>query len=402
MSGDPAGRDEGPFRRQLMLLVTGLGVIAFIATLLLGAYSPDLRSGKNGGGHALSNAAIGFSGLVRLAEATGRNPRVIRKAFQLGGEELAVITPPNGSAGLSKVLAARGPRSTLIVLPKWRTQRKDFPSGWVSVDGLMPPLVVENMLSPAFEISVRRRTTKRLSLHSASEVVPSGGQFREVSLLQTVAGRKITPLIVDSRGGVVLGKVGNGNLYLLADPDLFNNHGLADQAQAAAALALLDDLNSTGAKGILFDVTTNGFGVSRSPLRLAFDPPFLAVTAVIFAALLLAGWQALVRFGTPTLPTRSIAFGKAALIENSAAIIRKARREVRLGTRYAGLARERAATVFRLPPTLQAQEVDAALDRLRPDQPFSALAKAVADARGRSQLAGAARAMNRWIQEASE
>ena len=43
--------------------------------LVLGAYAPDLRSGHNGGAHALSNAATGFSGLVRLAEATGRNPR---------------------------------------------------------------------------------------------------------------------------------------------------------------------------------------------------------------------------------------------------------------------------------------------------------------------------------------
>ena len=54
-----------------MLLITSIGVFAFIAMLVLGAYAPDLRSGRNGGAHALSNAASGFSGLVRLAEATG-------------------------------------------------------------------------------------------------------------------------------------------------------------------------------------------------------------------------------------------------------------------------------------------------------------------------------------------
>ncbi|MEJ8629960.1 hypothetical protein P0F65_09395 [Sphingomonas sp. I4] len=33
-----------------------------------------MRSGHDGGTHALSNAATGFSGIVALAGATGRNP----------------------------------------------------------------------------------------------------------------------------------------------------------------------------------------------------------------------------------------------------------------------------------------------------------------------------------------
>ena len=53
------------FTRRAALLVAGVGVVAFVLMLVLGAYAPDLRSGKNGGAHALSNAATGFSGLVR-------------------------------------------------------------------------------------------------------------------------------------------------------------------------------------------------------------------------------------------------------------------------------------------------------------------------------------------------
>ena len=74
---------DGAFRRATMLLIVAIGTLAFIATLVLGAYAPDLRSGKNGGAHALSNAATGFSGLVRLAEKTGRNPVIVRSAGQL-------------------------------------------------------------------------------------------------------------------------------------------------------------------------------------------------------------------------------------------------------------------------------------------------------------------------------
>ena len=53
---------------------------------------------------------------------------------------------------------------------------------------------------------------------------------------------------------------------------------MRDERQARSALALLDYLNSTGAKSVLFDVTANGLGRSRSPLKLAFDAP-LSVAA---------------------------------------------------------------------------------------------------------------------------
>ena len=63
----PAARRAGPFDRKVMLLLVAAGAVAFIAALLLAAYAPDLQSGRNGGSHALSKGATGFSGLVRLA-----------------------------------------------------------------------------------------------------------------------------------------------------------------------------------------------------------------------------------------------------------------------------------------------------------------------------------------------
>src|SRR3954469_7573466 len=98
------GTREGVFNRGTMLLITAIGTLAFIAMLVLGAYAPDLRSGKNGGAHALSNAAIGFSGLVRLAEATGREPKIIRSEDQLEDEDLAVITPDHGYVNMTNIM----------------------------------------------------------------------------------------------------------------------------------------------------------------------------------------------------------------------------------------------------------------------------------------------------------
>jgi hypothetical protein len=97
---------------------------------------------------------------------------------------------------------------------------------------------------------------------------------------------------------------------------------------------------------------------------------------------------------------RAIGFGKAALVENSAALIRKAGRETALGSRYADVARDRAASLYHISGQVPAAEIDDALDRLRPDRPFSELVRAVEGARTRHDLTVAAQALNRWLKEA--
>jgi len=392
---------QGAFNRGTMLIVTAVGVLAFIAMLVLGAYAPDLRSGKNGGAHALSNAATGFSGLVRLAEATGRHPRIVRATNQLSDEALAVITPESAGTDLSEILERRGPRVTLLILPKWWTERDQKRPGWVRIRDLLPAMVPQGVLAPAYEFKISRVKEKGTRLRTVHPVAPKELGFVSPEITQVLTGKDIEPVIVDRRGRVVLAKVRDGNLYVLAEPDLLNNHGIADARQAQAALALLDALNSTDAGSILFDVTANGLGHSRSPLKLAFDPPFTAVTAIILVALLLAGWQAAVRFGDPRPPQRAIAFGKSALVENSAALIRKAGREARLASRYVDTIRYRAATLLSLPSWLKGDELDERLDAVPSQVKFSELAAAAISARHRDELLIAARRLNQWLEEVS-
>src|SRR2546423_8474996 len=118
---DQRGDASGAFNARTMLLITAIGTLAFIAMLVLGAYAPDLRSGRNGGSHALSNAATGLSGLVRLADATGRNPEIVRVLPDLDREDLAVITPDHGWTELRDILNRRGGRGPLLVFPQWDT-----------------------------------------------------------------------------------------------------------------------------------------------------------------------------------------------------------------------------------------------------------------------------------------
>jgi hypothetical protein len=389
---------ESAFNRASVLLIVAVGVAAFFAMLVLGAYAPDLRSGKNGGAHALSNAATGYSGIVRLAGATGRNPQILRHDNGLDTEDLVVLTPEHASTDMTNVLQQRQAKVTLLVLPKWDAGRDERNPAWVRVSGLLPKSEPEGVLAPATKLSVRRRKTGGEMLVAVPDHAPEL-RFPAPPVLQTISGDGLEPVIADGSGRIVLGKLGDEPLFILADPDLMNNHGTADARRAAAALALLDFLNSTDAEAVHFDVTLNGFGSTRSPLKLAFDPPFLAVTLTLAAALLLAGLQAIARFGVPLRPERAIAFGKAALVDNSAALVRKAGREGRLGDRYAELIRERMAALLRLPPTLPADKVDERLDALNPDQRFSILADSAARAGTAEGVLAAARALHQWQQE---
>lgn len=392
-------KSDGAFNARTMLLIIAIGALAFIGMLVLGAYAPDLRSGKNGGSHALSNGATGFSGLVQLAQATGRNPEIIRLVPDLKNENLAVITPENSAANLTDILEARGPRATLIILPKWQTVPDEGHPGWVRVKGLLFPFFPEGALAPALKLTVARSKGRREPLANVGPYAPAAVHFLAPAIVQTISGKGLEALITTPEGRIVLARVGNRNLYVLGDPDLLNNHGMGDERQARSALALLDALNSTGADGILFDVTANGLGRSRSPLKLAFDAPFLAVTLTIFAAMLLAAWQAIARFGPARRRERAIAFGKAALVDNSAALIRKAGREAHFGSRYVDVVRERSISLFRLPPTLDIEALDMRLESLNPERSFSAAAVAASEARTRDELLVAAQSLNEWLKE---
>jgi hypothetical protein len=359
----------------------------------------------------LSNSAVGFSGIVQLANATGRNAVVIRNEHQLDSEDLLVVTPDHGTDDLGPVLNNRNAKPTLIVFPKWDTVPDKDHEGWVKVAGLLFPFDPDHMLYPGATFPIgRRRTGGQIMLQPTPDFV-AGPAFRAPRVLQVITGvkavkdqkkpLKLTPLLTDGHGGIVLAKYGDQPLYLLADPDLMSNAGMRDPRQAAAALAMLDWLNSTGANSIGFDVTMNGFGHSQSPLKLAFTPPFLAMTLTLAAVLALVGWHALGRFGPIRPRARAIAFGKAVLVENSAKLIRRAGRETDIGGRYVQVIRERAVATFGVPARLKDAALDAYLDKLsgRGGVRFSELARAAEATRDRASLVAAARALHHWQKE---
>lgn len=411
MSDLAIGADAKSEGRRLLTPITaailvGVGIACFIASLVLGAYAPDLKGGENGGGHALSSSFNGFAAVIRLAEATGRKPRVVRNQRLFTTEDLVVATPENGRINVDPVIGRRSSTPTLVVLPKWATAADKRHRGWATVEGLLPDVFAKGVLAPAAKLDVVQRRSGGRPLITVEPLLKAAAFAapRPLQAIRRVPGNDqglygaFYPLIEDELGNIVLGRFENRPLYILADPDLIDNRGMHDARTAASALAMLDFLNSNEAEGIAFDVTLNGIGQGASPLKLLFEPPFLATTLTLAAAILLAALGTVARFGSPRPRERAIAFGKTALVDNTAALVAKARAEVRLGGRYADAVREVAVRAFAVPAKLRGPALDAQLDRLeRGDQPFTALADGVARAQNRTELVGAAQALHGWL-----
>jgi len=395
-----ARENNGAFRLRTVIVLLAVGIIGFVGLMLGTAYEAPTASTNGASAHALSNGATGYTGIVQLARAMGKDTRVLRNPSQLAANGLLILTPPLGSTPLGDILSRRNDLPTLVVLPKWSTSpiRPAGPPGWVMRWGLIDKVEPEGVLAPDNKFTVTRSRSGGRPLRSAGWMTEDFG-FKAPRPLQTISGANLKPLLTDENGNIVLGEIGDKSLYVLADPDLLSNLGMREKSQAHAALELLDTLNEDGDRDWDFDVTLAGLGAAKNPLRLAFDPPFLAMTLAIVVVMLLAGWQAFTRFGPPVHRARAIAFGKTALVDNAAALIRKAGRQARLGGRYVEAIRERAVIAFGVPSRLRGPAIDAYLDKISGRSRFTDLAQAVDDADDKASLVAAARALHDWQKE---
>ena len=188
-------------------------------------------------------------------------------------------------------------------------------------------------------------------------------------------------------------------LVLVFEADLFNNYGMARQPNALMAERLMLAALDGEERKIAFDLTLAGYGRSQNLLELAFTPPFLAATLCLLLAALVAGWRAYFRFGPPLIAARSLAFGKRALVGNSAGLLRRAKRLHLARAPYADAARERLVKALALPQRLDAQAAELAIDRALAARdpaatPFSQAAAALRSAKGPRDMLRAAQTLH--------
>lgn len=391
------------FSPLTMIVVLVVGVVALAGLGLLSAYSPELKSGDDGQAHALSRSSVGYAALPRLLRETGTPVVLSRGPLGPGaGYSLLILTPPVGTPP-ERIEDIAHEGSVMVVLPKWsHVPLPDHP-GWVSTLGVIP---AEQALA-VLPDEVRGDTTlfdlpgsQRVSLRAA------GASFHEQPIVietpRRISGPQWMPVIVDADGAPVLVAHRRTGLYVLADADLLNTQGLKTLDGARAAVAMLDVLRDPETP-IVFDLTLHGFQRARNLGRLLLEPPLVGMTLVLSALVIFAGWQAAVRYGPSRQNRRVVALGKRALADNTAALVRMARREHHMGAPYARLVRAAVARAIGAPRDLTETELDAFLDRVGAvagvTRPYTALAATARAAKTPGDLIRVARDLHRWTQE---
>ncbi|MBI1407105.1 MAG: hypothetical protein GC145_13385 [Caulobacter sp.] len=407
-------RGVGPFSVVLVLWLAAIGALAFIATLVIGAFGSEWKSGDNGAGHALSRSAIGFAGAVEVLRGMGTEVEISKIDYpDEDGRSVLIMTPPAGvDPEAVSGIAFEGPR--LLVLPKWSPG--PYRPGWVrgrttlgaeetlsAVNGQKDDDEDEDPDQDADGKDVQKAPPTVLTVDQAKArrtlVLADGRPFATTGALEgfrTITGGGWHAVVRDAKGGIVLGW--RDEEWILSDPDLFNTHGLSDLATAKAGLALLQ-LVRDGDGPVVFDVSLNGLKSERNLLQLAFMPPFLGVTLALGLASLLLAMQAVARFGPPIERDRAFALGKQSLADNSAALIRLARREHRMVERYAIYVRGEAARAVGIPHSIAEADLEALLDRMSAQlglPPFTELRQQGAAAHDLGSALVAARRLYFW------
>ena len=318
----------------VLVLVSALTMLGFLA---LNAYAPDLRSDKSGGATVISKSAIGFAGLRVLLEDLHDTVDVGREPPKPDINGLVILTPEASTdAKEFDILGKNEPR--LIILPKWMVSPDQAHDGWVKKLDLLLPAETAKMLQIIAKDAklVQHKGIFKAKLKPEEPAFEPDWPVKPVSIdrLQTIAGPNLVPEITDNDGKAVLVQIKGTQTFILADPDLLNNAGLADANTAGIGYWIVEGARLGGGP-IWFDVTLNGFKRSPDLLRAVFSPPFLGATLCVLLAAAFLGFHAMSRFGSPRTDGRVYAFGKRALADNTAAVIRMMKREPAMAPRYA-------------------------------------------------------------------
>lgn len=422
-------RPASPFSPRMALGLVVFGALCFVALLwMLGSGMADPKPGASGG-HALGKGLNGYAALNQYLTKRGFKVATVQSRGALLRPGVLILTPPHTAdpKELTKLVESRrqaGP--TIVVVPKWVATPlpKRLPGGKVK-DGFV------QLRQTAFpdwtgfydDVTLSGGALLTGQRKGGWEAAGLTGQLPNPGKVISGDGEYVIPLVMGSGTQQVLaGYISDGGLYpalreasiefdevepddepvaqypvlFVFDADLFDNYGMSRPENALLAERLINAALNKQDRVVLFDLTMLGYGRSRSLLSLAFTPPFLAATLCLLLAAAVALWRSVRRFGPALQGGPTIAFGKRALVSNSAGLIYRARRLHLLGAPYADAARERLSRSLALPARLSHDQAEAAIDRAlaarAPESvPFSRLAAQLRSARKPTDMLRTAR-----------
>jgi hypothetical protein len=393
---------QSPFEPRVVAALIAALVALFAASLLLTGTGSHRATGNLVGANTYSRSAVGHLGLFdvlqKLGYQTVRGERDV--LAQLGTNGILILAEPttaiSGGSGNSNLLGAE---TILVVLPKWDIRRSEKRDNWIGEAQLAREYVAQSVFytvaGPGQVVRVTEPSGFKNSLALPDPTV-SGP-------IQLVKNSKMRPIVATTEG-ILLGefKEGRRRIWVLADPDPIENHGIGKGDNLAFATAILYAMLAGKPGTLVFDETLHGFQRSTpSALKFLFEFPFNLIALQVVAGVALLLMASAGRFGTPEIPDRVLHAGKRDLISNAAVLIDHAGHHAAILRRYTGMVLQDTGRLLRAPRQLNDYELAAWLDRtgagrgLRSDC-VASLGRIAAKSQDPASLLTEARTIHRW------
>jgi len=311
---------EPVFSRRLLIGWIA-GAVAVFAVSLYFMGGAELGAPESAGPNTFSPSAIGHKGIADVLQQLGL-PVVKSRSNSLDklspGSVLVIAEPQRTAQSEEAIRALLKAKTILLVLPKWIGVPSEQRIGWLREVGEGPTLEAQwglGLVAPRGEI-VRERGSVAWTTNTL-QITPSPD-----APVQLVRGDRLRP-IVGAMQGMLVGEIADRDrkVWVLADPDIISNHGLARVGNAALAVALIKALRSESGS-VVFDETVHGLVVrTASPFLLPFRFPFAVATVQVLIAIALLLWATLGRFGAPQTAPPALSAGREGLLQNMAKLV---------------------------------------------------------------------------------
>jgi hypothetical protein len=353
-----------PFEPRVVVALVAALVALLATSLLLTGAVRERANGNLVGANTYSRSSIGhlglFDALQKLDYRVARGQHDV--LAQLGANSILILAEPtsalSGSSGDSDLLKAE---TILVVLPKWDVRRSPERNDWISDAQLSHPYAAQAILRAVAGSGEVVRVSSPSRFRN-SLAIPDPTVSRP---LQLIKNSKLRPIVATAEG-ILLGEFREGRrrIWVLADPDPIENHGIGKGDNLAFATAVIYAMLAGKPGTLVFDETLHGFEHSPPSARnFLLEFPFNLIALQIVAAVALLLMASVGRFGTPEIPDRVLRAGKQNLISNTASLIDHAGHHAAIQRRYIGMVLQDTGRLLRAPRQLNDYELAAWLDR---------------------------------------
>ncbi len=370
--------DTGGFSTKIVFGLIGVGLVLFLAALLVSLSPQETLSKKDRyGAGMLSKSVLGYAGIARFLERSGFQIVRERYAAQVDRRNRAniihVITEP--VIGASKQRRAhfnqRIKQSTVVVILPKRYPGRVGAKGWLRTVGQYSEKVALSPLQILDQNAVLVESSNPLRTPDGKVILAKSETPR-----QLFRSKSFIPQIGNDDGLLVGLLRGNRrDLWLVSDPDLLNNYDFKNKGHIAAIEYLVNKFPEDTL--VVFDETRAGsIQPPREFLQILLQAPLYYVLIYAVLVLLVALWAAAPRFGPivrASTDTRHA--GKSSLIGAAAGLLRLAGQDSEIIRRYLGASLRDVARRNHAPDTLDDTGLVAWLDRVgqarqatRPDE----------------------------------